>query len=120
MPVKSSEFTVESQGFCHLEDITRKVDEAVSGSGLEQGMHIIDPRQAKPVAGKLASWSSARDAATADALSTAFMVMSADEIIRYCAGHTDSRALVVAAAEGETGGIRMSSYGAWREGELSR
>ncbi|MCD6394788.1 MAG: TIGR03663 family protein, partial [Planctomycetes bacterium] len=55
-------------------------NEAVSGSGLEQGVHIIDPRQAKPVAGKLASWSSARDAATADALSTAFMVMSPEEI----------------------------------------
>ncbi|RKY06758.1 MAG: hypothetical protein DRP66_08185, partial [Planctomycetota bacterium] len=49
-------------------------NEAVSGSGLEQGAHIIDPRRAKPVAGKIASWSSARDAATADALSTAFMV----------------------------------------------
>ncbi len=95
-------------------------NEAVSGSGLEQGVHIIDPRQAKPVAGKLASWSSARDAATADALSTAFMVMSADEITRYCSEHAGTRALVVAAAEGEADRLRMSSYGAWREGELNR
>ena len=95
-------------------------DEAVSGSGLEQGVHIIDPRQAKPVAGKLASWSSARDAATADALSTAFMVMSPEEITRYCAGHADARALVVAAVDGEAAGMQMSSYGAWREGELIR
>ena len=95
-------------------------NEAVSGSGLEQGVHIIDPRQAKPVAGKLASWSSARDAATADALSTAFMVMSPEEITRYCAGHADARALVVAAADGEAAGIQMLSYGAWREGELTR
>lgn len=41
MPVNSSEFTVESQGFCHLEDITRKVDEAVSGSGLRDGIACV-------------------------------------------------------------------------------
>ncbi len=95
-------------------------NEAVSGSGLEQGMHIIDPRQAKPVAGKLASWSSARDAATADALSTAFVVMSPEEIERYCTEHAGTRAMVVAAVEGEAAGIQVSSYGAWREGELVR
>ena len=95
-------------------------NEAVSGSGLEQGVHIIDPRQAKPVAGKLASWSSARDAATADALSTAFMVMSPEEITRYCAEHAGTRAMVVAAAEGEADHLRILSYGAWREGELVR
>jgi len=94
--------------------------EAVSGSGLEQGAHIIDPRRAEPVAGKLASWSSASDAATADALSTAFMVMTPEEIQRYCTAHPGTRALVVAAAEDEGDRIRISSYGAWRRGELVR
>jgi hypothetical protein len=48
------------------------------------------------------------------------MVMSPEEITRYCTDHTGIRALVVAAAEGEAAGIRMLSYGAWREGELVR
>ncbi len=49
---------------------------AVSGSGLQKGWHIIDPRTARPVAGKSAAWACASDAATADVLSTTFMVMS--------------------------------------------
>ncbi|MHC4537914.1 MAG: FAD:protein FMN transferase, partial [Planctomycetota bacterium] len=53
---------------------------ALSGSGLQKGGHIIDPRTVQPVKGKIAAWASASDAATADALSTAFMIMSPDEI----------------------------------------
>ena len=93
---------------------------AVGASGLLKGAHITDPRTAKPVQGNSAAWAVASDAATADALSTAFMVMSPEEIKRYCTKHTGTRALVVAAAEGEAARIRMSSYGAWREGELVR
>jgi len=66
-------------------------NQAMSGSGLQWCRHIIDPRQAKPVEGKLAAWVCAADAATADALSTAFMVMTPDEIQQYCSRHPQRR-----------------------------
>ncbi|MFB0555050.1 MAG: FAD:protein FMN transferase [Phycisphaerae bacterium] len=68
---------------------------AISGSGMQKGRHIIDPRTAQPVKGKYAAWASAPDAATADALSTAFMVMSPDEIRQYCSRHPDVSALIM-------------------------
>lgn len=68
---------------------------ALSGSGLQKGRHIIDPRTARPVKGKRAAWACAPDAATADALSTAFMVMTADEIKKYCLRHPDVLAMLI-------------------------
>jgi len=68
---------------------------AVSGSGLQKGQHIIDPRTGKPVEGKHAAWSCGPDAATADALSTAFMVMSPYEIEQYCLRHPEVQAMVI-------------------------
>ena len=70
-------------------------DSAIGGSGLQKGQHIIDPRTAKPVEGKRAAWACADDAATADALSTAFMVMSADEIEQYCLRHPEVQVMVI-------------------------
>ncbi len=68
---------------------------ALGSSGLKKGQHIIDPRTMQPVKGKLAAWSSAPDAATADALSTAFMVMSPDEIEKYCSSHPNISAMIM-------------------------
>ncbi|NIA28775.1 MAG: hypothetical protein GWP06_02535 [Actinobacteria bacterium] len=68
---------------------------ALSGSGLQKGQHIIDPRDGYPVEGRLAAWASTPDAATSDALSTAFMIMTPDEIRRYCTQHPETQALVL-------------------------
>jgi len=68
---------------------------AISGSGLQKGRHIIDPRTHQPVEAKLAAWASATIAAAADALSTAFMVMSPDEIEKYCLNHSDTLAALI-------------------------
>ncbi|MCX8038478.1 MAG: FAD:protein FMN transferase [Candidatus Sumerlaeia bacterium] len=68
---------------------------AISGSGLRKGLHIIDPRTGHPVRGTRAAWSLAPNAAEADALSTAFMVMSESEIAAYCAQHPDVTAIVL-------------------------
>ncbi|HCO92668.1 MAG TPA: hypothetical protein DIU00_01745 [Phycisphaerales bacterium] len=68
---------------------------ALSGSGVQKGGHIIDPRTARAVEGRLAAWSSAPDAATGDALSTAFMIMSPDEIERYCSSHPNYLAMII-------------------------
>ncbi len=63
-------------------------DAALSGSGrFHHGPHIIDPRTGTPVEGALGAWALAPSAAMADALSTAFMVMSTDEVEAYCGAH---------------------------------
>ncbi len=69
-------------------------DRAVSGSGLQKGQHIIDPRTAHPVAGPRAAWASTPTAAISDGVSTAFMIMSAEEVEQYCAEHEDTWAML--------------------------
>jgi thiamine biosynthesis lipoprotein len=90
---------------------------AVSGSGLEKGRHIVDPRVGRPVEGKVATWSIASDAGRADALSTAFMIMSPEEVQAYCARHPDVRGLLVLPGAGESP-KRVASAGVWKAGEL--
>ena len=68
---------------------------ALSGSGVKKGQHIIDPRSAEPIKGKIAAWSFAPDAATADALSTAFMVMPPNNIKQYCSLKPKVAAVVI-------------------------
>jgi thiamine biosynthesis lipoprotein len=70
-------------------------DAALSGSGVQKGGHIIDPRTAEPIEGRCAAWSSAPDAATADGLSTAFMIMDIDEIEKYCSSHPETLAMII-------------------------
>jgi thiamine biosynthesis lipoprotein len=91
---------------------------AVSGSGLEKGTHIIDPRRGEPARGTLATWSLAPDAARADALSTAFMIMSPDEVRHYCDEHPPVRGLLVVQGENEGSAQRILPAGRWGEGEL--
>ncbi len=71
-------------------------DRALSGSGTEvKGQHIFDPRTGKPASGHLAVWAMHPSAAVADALSTAFIVMTTDEVEDYCRRHLDVWALVI-------------------------
>ena len=92
---------------------------SVSASGLEKGRHIIDPRTGRPVEGKLAAWSMAPDAARADALSTAFMVMTPQQVRDYCTSHSEVRALLIVPGDRASGTAeQILSAGAWREGEL--
>ena len=71
-------------------------DRALSGSGTEvKGKHIVDPRTGKPAKGHLAAWVSHPSAAVSDALSTAFMVMSTNEVKAFCSSHPEVWALVI-------------------------
>jgi len=84
---------------------------ALSGSGTTvKGCHIIDPRTGRPAAGAAAAWALCPKAATADALSTAFMVMGPDEVQPYCDRHDDTAALLALDAPG---GPRRVRFGAW-------
>ncbi|MBA7624960.1 hypothetical protein ES703_32380 [subsurface metagenome] len=87
---------------------------AVSGSGLQKGRHIIDPRTARPVEGKRAAWACAPDAATADALSTAFMVMTPDEVEKYCLRHPDVLAMVILEQDREIRRDKIMHFGPWK------
>ena len=79
---------------------------ALGASGLRRGSHIINPRTARPVKNMIAAWSCAADAAVADALSTAFMVMSPAEIEQYCLAHPDTSSIVMTAEDNsQKGGI---------------
>jgi thiamine biosynthesis lipoprotein len=91
-------------------------NQALSGSGLQKGRHIIDPRTAHPVQGSSAAWACACDAATADALSTAFMVMSPDEVERYCLLHPDVLAIVILEEKDQK--EKILHFGPWKENEL--
>lgn len=75
--------------FIHLKD------QAMSASGLQKGHHIIDPRTAQPIQTHCATWTFAPTAATCDALSTAFMILSLAEIEEYCHEHSGIQAIVL-------------------------
>lgn len=68
---------------------------SLSGSGLQKGGHIIDPRTGEAVSGVRAAWALADDAATADALSTAFMILSPEEIADICTNRKEIGAIVL-------------------------
>lgn len=82
---------------------------ALSGSGVKKGRHIIDTRTHQPVAGRQAAWVCVPSATESDALSTAFMVMSAAEIAAFCAVRTDMRAIVI--DDGGESGEQVLNYG---------
>ena len=87
-------------------------DCAVGASGvLLHGTHIVDPRAGAPAGkGHAGTWVvTAREqgAAAADALSTAFMMLTAEEIAAYCARHPEIGAMVA----DEAGVTRK--FGAW-------
>jgi thiamine biosynthesis lipoprotein len=56
--------------------------------------HVLDPRTGWPAAGVLSATVITREAAVADALSTAFLVDGPHLAARYCAAHSDTLALL--------------------------
>ena len=86
-------------GVFSLRDAAKRVllkERTLSGSGTEvKGRHIRDPRTGRPAEQCLAAWASHPRAAVADALSTAFMVMTPEEVRGYCERHPETWALLV-------------------------
>lgn len=75
---------------------------AIGASGTAvRGAHIIDPRSGRPAEGKFRTWALAPTAAEADALSTAFMVMTDDEVNDFCRRHPGISAHLLHATAGE-------------------
>ena len=71
------------------------LNKTLGSSGLQKGRHIIDPRTAKPLRRARATWSTAPTAAFSDGLSTAFMLLSIDEIRQLIADFPEFGALLV-------------------------
>jgi len=95
---------------------------AISGSGNQKGQHIIDVRSVEgvPVEGRLAAWAMAPDAVAADALSTAFMMLSAGDIDDYCLANPGTAAIIVPHVGSEkSSGRVVESFGQGRGIELS-
>lgn len=68
---------------------------AMSGSGIAvKGTHLIDPRLHRPAPRSRRVWALAPDAAVSDALSTAFFIMSDDEIAAFCADRPEIGAAI--------------------------
>jgi len=70
-------------------------DRALSGSGLQKGQHILNPRTGYPLPKTRTTWAFAPTAAVSDALSTAFMIMTLEEIEDYCSRHPAVQAIVL-------------------------
>ncbi len=88
-------------------------NQAVSGSGLQKGRHIIDPRTARPLKKDRAAWAFAPDAAFSDGLSTAFMILDREEIASICQNRPDVRAAIIKNKPGEKDQILF--FGDWQE-----
>ncbi len=56
--------------------------------------HIVDPRTGWPADHHLSVTVVHPDAATSDALATAFFVMQTNEVVNYCAAHPETKALI--------------------------
>lgn len=71
-------------------------DRAVSASGFAvKGAHIMNPRTKRPAPiKKKRIWAIAPTAALSDALSTAFTIMPADEIVAFCDRHPEIEAVL--------------------------
>lgn len=72
-------------------------DQALGGSGIKKGRHIIDPRTGLPVEARRAAWVRSESATRSDALSTACMVLTRDEIAGVICLDPRLRALIVEA-----------------------
>lgn len=69
---------------------------SLSGSGIAvKGDHLVDPRNGLPASRSMRAWAQAESAAVADALSTAFFVMSDVEVRAYCEAHPEIGAALV-------------------------
>jgi FAD:protein FMN transferase len=103
---------------------------ALSASGVRKTDHIVDPRTGEPVRGRLAAWVSLPRPATAgvrapadeaprlapgavaDALTTAFMLLSAEAIASLCGRSPGLEAWVLPeSAEGQPGATELLHFG---------
>lgn len=72
--------------------------------------HVIDPRSGWPASGVLSASVLAPDAASADALSTAFYVLGLEGARQYCESHAEVAAVLVTPGE-KSGAVTLHTFG---------
>jgi FAD:protein FMN transferase len=85
-------------------------NQGLGGSGVTHGRHIIDPRSGLPAESRRAAWVCSPDAARSDALSTACMILTREEIQSIVAGPGEVRAITIDEGSGEI--VRFGCWGA--------
>jgi thiamine biosynthesis lipoprotein len=85
-------------------------DAAVSASSPDEKQNLLDPRTGCPAGLWTGTWSVATTALEADALSTAFFILSEDEVRQYCQSHNEVGAVLIR-SQADT--PVMSHYGNW-------
>jgi len=88
---------------------------ALGGSSQIDQKHIIDPRTGRLTFARVAAWTHARDAATADGLSTAFMILSEQAIAELCLAHPGTGAAITFSEEGRQRPCKIQAIGHWPE-----
>lgn len=88
---------------------------ALGGSSQIDQKHIIDPRTGRLTFRRLAAWSHASDGATADALSTAFMIMSDQVIAKLCADRSGTGAAISYSEAPHPRPCKIKTIGHWPE-----
>jgi len=86
---------------------------ALGGSSQIDQKHIIDPRTGRLTFARIAAWSHASDAATADGLSTAFMIMSEQAMGELCLSYSDIGAAITFSEEGLQRPCKIQTIGLW-------
>ncbi len=89
-------------------------NQALSGSGLVKGTHIIDPRSGSPVKNRVAAWVLSENPAHADALSTAFLIMDLNEVNSLCHREGNLGALIIENAVRDNE-FTIHTFGMWPE-----
>lgn len=93
-------------------EVLKKIDIAnssLSGSNLELGRHVIDPRFARPVDGKVAAWAIAETGGQADAISTSLLVMTDEEAEKYFRKHPKQSGMTISPTPDAS--YRVRKYG---------
>ncbi|MBW8014889.1 MAG: hypothetical protein FVQ82_01765 [Planctomycetes bacterium] len=85
---------------------------ALSGSNLEVGSHVIEPRLSKPVDANIAAWAITKKAALADALSTSLLAMTDEEAKKYFKKHKDQKGMVISPDSDDS--YKIKKYGDWK------
>jgi len=80
---------------------------AMAGSGIEKGNHIISPINYQPIQNRMGAWSMANTGAEADGLSTSFMIMAEKDIQECVNNKSDLGGMMI----DEKGGVLK--YGNW-------
>lgn len=87
-------------------------DQAVSSSGVSPTYrHVIDPRTGLPATPNDNAWAMLGSGTIADALTTAFLVMSPAEVEQYCGQHPDVSVMLLRRLPG--GGREILRFGRW-------